>query len=81
MPTGARPELYWGADRSALVQNLVLQEDKTATLPVKADGVFHEYAFSVRDSADWKDRIVELWFDPISRKELLVDIDWMKFSK
>ena len=74
-------KLYWGTDRSALVQNLVLQEDKTATLPAKADGVFHEYVFSVRDSANWKDRIVELWFDPISRKNAVVDIDWMKFSK
>ena len=74
-------KLYWGTDRSALVQDLVLQEDKTATLPVKADGVFHEYVFSVRDSANWKDRIVELWFDPISRKNAVVDIDWMKFSQ
>jgi len=74
-------KLYWGTDRSALVQNLVLQEDKTAALPAKADGVFHEYVFSVRDSANWKDRIVELWFDPISRKNAVVDIDWMKFSQ
>ncbi len=74
-------KLYWGTDRSALVQNLVLQEDKTAALPVKADGAFHEYVFSVSDTATWKDRIVELWFDPISRKNALVDIDWMKFSK
>jgi len=73
--------LYWGTDRSALVQNLILQEDKTATLPVRADGVFHEYVFSVKDSANWKDRIVELWFDPINRKNAVVDIDWMKFSE
>jgi hypothetical protein len=74
-------KLYWGTDQNALVQNLVLQEDKTAALPVKADGAFHEYVFSVSDSANWKDRIVELWFDPISRKNAVVDIDWMKFSK
>ncbi len=74
-------KLYWGTDRSPLVQNLVLQEDKTATLPVKADGAFHEYVFSVRDSTNWKDQVVELWFDPISRKNSVVDIDWMKFSE
>ncbi|NLS96821.1 MAG: hypothetical protein GXX96_32195 [Planctomycetaceae bacterium] len=74
-------KLYWGTDQNALVQNLVLQEDKTAALPVKADGAFHEYVFSLSDSATWKDRIVELWFDPISRKNAAVDIDWMKFSK
>ena len=74
-------KLYWGTDRSPLVQNLVLQEDKTATLPVKADGAFHEYVFSVRDSTNWKDQVVELWFDPISRKNSVVVIDWMKFSE
>ena len=78
---GETTKLYWGTDRSALVQNLVLQEDKTATLPVKADGQFHEYVFSVKDSPNWKDRIVELWFDPISRKNSEVDIDWMKFGR
>lgn len=72
-------KLYWGTDRSALVQNLVLQEDKTSSLPVKADGEFHEYVFPVKDSATWKDRIVELWFDPISRAHAAVEIDWMKF--
>ncbi len=74
-------KLYWGTDRSPLVQDLVLQEDKTATLPIKADGAFHEYVFSVRDSANWKDQVVELWFDPINRKNAVVDIDWMKFSE
>lgn len=74
-------KLYWGTDRSALVQNLVLLEDKTSTLPVKADGEFHEYVFPVKESPNWKDRIVELWFDPISRKHAAVEIDWMKFGK
>lgn len=74
-------KLYWGTDRSALVQNLVLQEDKTSTLPVKADGMFHEYVFPVQDSPNWKDQIIELWFDPISRKNSVVDIDWMKLVK
>lgn len=74
-------KLYWGTDRSALVQQLVLQEDKTSTLPVKCDGMFHEYVFPVKDSPHWKDQIVELWFDPISRKNAVVDIDWMKFKQ
>jgi len=74
-------KLYWGTDLSALVQNLVVQEDKTSSLPVKADGKFHEYVFPVKDSANWKDQIVELWFNPISRKNAVVDIDWMKFAK
>jgi len=74
-------KLYWGTDVSPLVQNLVVQEDKTSSLPVKADGNFREYVFPVKDSANWKDQIVEIWFDPISRKHAAVEIDWMKFAK
>lgn len=76
-----RAKLLWGSTTDPIFsKDLVIQEQHSSTLPIKADGQFHVYELPVKDSTYWKGKINELWFDPINLTDAKVEIDSFEFK-
>ncbi len=73
--------IRWGSTQSPLFNaKLTVDQNKMISLPVIADNTFHEYVFPLAESKFWKGKINEIWFNPISRKNVHVEIDFIRFQ-
>lgn len=72
--------IRWGSTRSPLFnKDNVVDQKKMMALPSIIDGQFHEYVFPLNESKFWNGQINEIWFNPVSRKGVHVEIDWIRF--
>ena len=71
--TGEEPgnvcQLFWMA---GVISS---SEDASLSLPVKADGEFHDYVFEVGQSRRWNGRITGFRLDPVSRRDMAVTVE------
>lgn len=72
--------IRWGTTENPLFdKDLVVDQKKMVTLTPVIDNKFHEYVFSLDRSEFWKGHVNEIWFNPVSRKGVSVEIDWIRF--
>ena len=55
-------------------------EVSSASLPVKADGAFHDYRFPVGANRNWRGRINHFRFDPTQVPGLCVTIESVRLA-
>lgn len=75
-------QLFWGAIGYPLFdKNLAISIDQSQMFPVKVDGQFHEYKINLKDNCFWRGMINELWFNPVNRPFVRVEIDYIRFEQ
>ena len=79
---GAKMRLKWGTVDNPIIGNRqsVRFDEQVASLPVIADGQWHEYAIDFGKYWDWYGQVNELWFEAMNASHVTVDIDWMRFE-
>ena len=75
-------QLFWGAVGYPLFnKDLAISIDQSQMFPVKVDGKFHEYKINLKDNVFWRGMINELWFNPVNRPFVRVEIDYIRFEQ
>jgi hypothetical protein len=78
---GERMKLLWGTENTPVFsKDFVLTDANTAALPIRPDGEWHTYSVSLADNPHWKDKVNEVWFDPVNLDAAYVDIKWLRFE-
>ncbi len=74
-------QIFWGSTNYPLFdKNLAISIDNSVMFPVKADGLFHEYQISMKETPFWRGMINHLWFNPVNYPHDYVEIDYIRFQ-
>jgi hypothetical protein len=68
-------QLFWSTVTSPV------SETNSLSVPVIADGQFHDYVFDLKSRKNWRRLITSLRFDPVNSAEKKIEIESIRFEK
>ncbi len=75
-------QLFWGGIGYPLFnKDLAISIDQSFMFPVKVDNRFHEYTLDLSKHTFWRGNINELWFNPVNRPHVRIEIDYIRFQE
>jgi uncharacterized repeat protein (TIGR01451 family) len=70
-----RAQLFWSTVTSPV------SEANSLSVPVTADGQFHDYVFDLKSKKNWRRQITSLRFDPVGSENKKIEIESIRLEK